>query len=226
MTLTTRRKITLVPVLRGRPRRVVSPRDQLVTSVVTVPERVRIVRESSAVEGGSLSEFIRNNLLHSIDIEAWKTSALDALDELNREEAGKANIRRSLATIRRNLALCLANGDRIGYRDLSVAKKQYEEEYEKIARKGGKREARLSTRLSLDEYEELAWKARQLSLTISDYSRMLLLGLNPGQQDRHMSPMARRRFYQAVLDIASQGWKPNPATRNRHRCQRCGHVNQ
>lgn len=217
---TQRRPLLGVPVRgRGRPR-VLSPLDQRVTLTVTSRERAQATLEAAQIEGKtSLAELIRRRSTASIDLVAWKEAAIDASDRLQAETNERDLLRRQISQANREIERSRAG--RASAEDVASLEKSrndFKARYDLLGRDSQKRESRLVGRLSYYDREDVAWKASRLGLTISDYMRMLVFDLVPGQSDRHLSALTRKRFYENVVQVARNGWGTPPSG---DVCQNC-----
>lgn len=217
------RGIVGVPVQgggRGRPRLVV-PVDQRVTLVVTAPERARANVEAARGHKGTLASLIRNRAVRSIDMNEWLPDALAALEALRRDESERDLLRRQIAQTNRSIESAKMGRNAASVDALTVTRQELQDKYTNIGGVPAKRDARIVGRLTLADYEMVAWRAARLHITISDYLRIMLFNLSPGQSDKHLSASSRRRFYESIIEISRDGWGEPPRS-GTGKCPHCG----
>lgn len=199
------------PILkRGRPV-ATAPLDQRVTVTVTLKERVLADIEAKKIEGGgSLAELVRNRTDSSIDIAAWKDAAIVALSKLQEDESRKRELRSMIDKKNREKERALMRQEVEKIPAIEEEKQALTQEYTSLGKDTQKRSARLIGRVSLADRERIIWRASKLNLTVSDFVRIMVFDLLPGENDRHMSSMSRKKFYEAVLIIARDGWGEEP----------------
>lgn len=192
------------------------PVDQRIAVSMSKEEREMLMQSlKKARRGGkvSLSSYVRSHAKSPIDIEQWRLDAIEALKELEHiAESKRMYVTR---------AHILEN--EVESEDDPDKKEEYASELRKIeddllklkSVQNAPRTERLVGRLTVVESEMLKWRAQRLSITTSDYLRMVLLGMSPGSQgDAHMSFDARRRFYVSVMEVAHNGWGTPPEMTN------------
>ena len=217
------RGIVGVPVKsggRGRPRLVI-PVDQRVTLVVTAPERARANIEAARGNKGTLASLIRNRAVRSIDMNEWLPEALSALETLRREESERDLLRRQIAQTNRSIESAKMGRNAASVDALSSTRDELHAKYTSIGGAPTKRDSRIVGRLTLVDYEVVAWRAARLHITISDYLRIMLFNLSPGQSDKHLSANSRRRFYESIIEISRDGWGEPPRSSS-DKCPHCG----
>lgn len=86
---------------------------------------------------------------------------------------------------------------------------------EKFDKSRDRRAVRVSIRLTAYESTLLRWRAYCMHLSLSDYVRKMVLELDPGQGEEHLSKVSRTKssndlisFYNAVITIANEGRFP------------------
>ena len=197
-----------------------APLDQRVSITVTGQERVSLDNELRAIKSSgdriTMSQFIRNRALGSVDINGWREVAESALSEI--EETVKNQV--SLRKERDFLAVQIDEEDDADESALYSAKlHDINRRLTKIVAQNEKRNNRLSGRMSMPEAETVKWRAQRLCVSSSDYLRMMIFGLEPNSAaDSHMSLDAKRRFHISSVDVANNGWG-NPPTI--YECSQC-----
>lgn len=197
-----------------------APLDQRITITVTDQERFSLDKElknlKSIGERISMSQFIRNRALGTVDINGWREIADKALKELDDTEKNKTQLEKT----RVDLGVLIDEEDDPDQADL------YGVEIDKISRRlsklvahNEKRNNRLSGRMSMPESETVKWRAQRLCISSSDYLRMMIFGLVPDSSaDAHMSLDAKKRFYISIIDVSINGWGTPPTV---YECSQC-----
>lgn len=197
-----------------------APLDQRVTITVTDDERSVLDEELKAIKKSgqkiSMSQFVRNKALGSVDINGWRSTSVQTLREIEntkREEDTLANRKDEINTI---LEDDLTDEEEIAFRqemadiDASLAK---------LSSRTLRRRNRLSGRMSMQEAETIKWRAQRLCISSSDYLRMMIFDLTPDSSgDAHMNFDAKRRFYVSVIDVSNNGWGDPPEI---YKCSQC-----
>lgn len=197
-----------------------APLDQRVSIAVTASERLHLDMELKNVKNSkqkiTMSQFIRNRALGSVDIEAWRETAVEALGMLDKVAKDQTKLRRR----RSELVVLLDDEDDDEQLQLYTAEKnKVESKLAKITAQNRKRTHRLSGRMSMAEAETIKWRAKMLRLSSSDYLRMQIFSLVPNSDaDAHMSLEAKRRFYMAIIEVADNGWGTPPQI---YECKQC-----
>lgn len=219
-------RLTLTPVElapqrdRGRPR-LASPLDQKITLTVTATERAIVAVELGQIPGGeSIADLVRHKTLSSIDIVEWRKAAVLALEALAKEAREKEFLRKKIARINRELrAAQKKDAPREQIVNLESQRARFQQEYAKLGSNREKRDMKIVGRFSFEDREDINWRANQLGITLSDYARMMVFDLKPGEADAHMSFATRKRFYQSVIKVADKGWGKRPSARVCRNCQ-------
>jgi hypothetical protein len=198
-----------------------APLDQRVSITVTDAERVSLDAELRAVkatgEKTTMSQFIRNRALGSVDINGWRAIAVEALDMLDTYEKHQDDFkaRRGILT---HLLESEEDIETIASYDRELA--EIQGKLVKLVAQNEKRTNRLSGRMSMPEAETIKWRAQRLCLSSSDYLRMMIFSLEPNTSaDGHMSLDAKRRFYISIIDVADNGWGEVPTIYNCTQCE-------
>lgn len=197
-----------------------APLDQRISITVTTAERIALDEELKSVKAAgekiTMSQFIRNRALGSVDINGWRAIASDALTELEDTAANQVEIRKR----KRVLAGLIEEEDdseQIALLEQEIG--AIDKKLEKIVAQNEKRNNRLSGRMSMAESETIKWRAQQLCVSSSDYLRMMIFGLEPDSSaDSHMSLDAKRRFYISIMDVSNNGWGEPPTI---YQCSQC-----
>ena len=197
-----------------------APLDQRVSITVTTQERVSLDNELRSIKGSgeriTMSQFIRNRALGSVNINGWREIAENALNEIENTEKNQADIRKE----RDDLAVLMDEEDDANEASLYASKiDDINRRLNKLVAQNEKRNNRLSGRMSMPEAETIKWRAQRLCISSSDYLRMMIFGLEPDSvADAHMSIDAKRRFYISIVDVAQNGWGNTPTI---YECSQC-----
>lgn len=197
-----------------------APLDQRVSITVTNQERVSLDNELRTIKGSgeriTMSQFIRNRALGSVDINGWREIAEKALTEIDNTEKNQVEIRKE----RDGLAVLMDEEDDANEASLYASKiDDINRRLNKLVAQNEKRSNRLSGRMSMPEAETIKWRAQRLCISSSDYLRMMIFGLDPDSAaDSHMSLDAKRRFYISIVDVAQNGWGNTPTI---YECSQC-----
>jgi hypothetical protein len=197
-----------------------APLDQRISITVTTSERIALDEELKSVKAAgekiTMSQFIRNRALGSVDINGWRAIAADAFTELEDTAKNQVEIRKR----KRVLAGLIEEEDdseQIALLEQEIG--SIDKKLEKIVAQNEKRNNRLSGRMSMAESETIKWRAQQLCVSSSDYLRMMIFGLEPDSSaDSHMSLDAKRRFYISIMKVANEGWGEPPTI---YQCSQC-----
>jgi len=164
----------------------------------------------------SISQFVRNRAIGSLDVNGWKDLALEALKEINEIDSRRAD----LARREREIKLALeeeSDSEEIGMLEIELSK--IEAKFRKVIAQNEKRRNRLSGRMSLPEAETVKWRASRLCISTSDYLRFMIFDLIPNTAaDAHMSLDAKRRFYVSIIEVADNGWGTPPTISHCNQC--------
>ena len=190
-----------------------APLDQRLSIVVSERERAWLDRELQTLERTgektSISKFVRNKALGSVDIHEWRERAEKELAEIERIYNNQIQLKdreKELVDILEDIE----DDDESVHRfenELSTIR----EDFKKITAQQQARKHRLSGRMSMPESETIKWRAQRLCISTSDFLRMLIFDLQPaGDGDAHMSYQAKLRFYISILDVAENGWGTPP----------------
>lgn len=197
-----------------------APLDQRVSITVTTPERLSLDSELKKIkslgEKITMSQFIRNRALGTVDINGWRERADSALAEIDDAYDNQSDYRKE----KENLI------DRIESEDdedvisvYSIKINEINRKLNKLVAQNEKRNNRLSGRMSMAEAETIKWRAQRLCISSSDYLRMMIFALEPDSAaDSHMSLDAKRRFYYSIIEVAKNGWGTPPTV---YECAQC-----
>lgn len=197
-----------------------APLDQRVSITVTNQERVSLDRELKSVKSAgekiTMSQFIRNRALGSVDIQGWRTIAEETLREIEDTAKNQATLRRSRAELA-ELMDEEDDPDEVALYGARIA--EIVSRLNRLVAQNEKRSNRLSGRMSMSEAETIKWRAQRLCLSSSDYLRMMIFGLEPNSTaDAHMGLDAKRRFYVSIIEVAQNGWGNPPDV---YECSQC-----
>lgn len=223
----------LIDVFKGykprqvRKRRSGAPLDQRVAISITESEKVLLDREIDTIkksgEKMSISQFIRNRAVGTVDIQQWAQIVDPVLNEIDEVLKDEGSLRYRKRVIHKEL-------DDLGYDDseeagmLELELTRINEKLNLVTAKTVKRKYKLTGRMSMVEAETVRWRAQKLYLSTSDYLRMLIFGLSPNTDaDRHLSVEAKQRFYLSVLEVSKNGFGTSPAI---YECSQCAHYQE
>lgn len=207
----------------SRKRRKGAPLDQRISITVTDEERSGLTKDMNKLkelgEKISMSQFIRNRALGNIDINEWKQIAEEEIINLQRLKENKNSLNEQ--KIAYNIELESYKDDNDGEVEILQEKiLQIENDLKKLVAQSQNRRNRLSGRMSMAESETVKWRAQRLTVTTSDFLRMMIFNLIPGKTaDAHMSFDAKMRFYVSILDVAQNGWGEPPKIYNCSQCE-------
>lgn len=197
-----------------------APLDQRVSITVTTQERVSLDQELKAVKAAgekiTMSQFIRNRALGTVDINGWREIAEKTLKEIEDTVKNQSFLRQS----KLELAVLMDeedDADEVALYANRIA--EINTQLNRLVAQNEKRNNRLSGRMSMPEAETVKWRAQRLCISSSDYLRMMIFGLEPNSTaDAHMSLDAKRRFYVSIIEVANNGWGTPPAI---YECSQC-----
>lgn len=200
-----------------------APLDQRVSITVTDQEKMTLLQEIDATnksgERTTVSQFVRNRAIGSIDLAGWKSIAEEALVELGEIEASRPEIAKRERAIRAELENT-DDDEETGMLEMELS--DLKNRLKKIVAQNEKRTHRLAGRMSMAEAETVKWRAAQLSISTSDYLRFLIFDRLPNTSaDAHLSLDAKRRFYVSILAVSEHGWGTPPAIAH---CTQCGNY--
>lgn len=197
-----------------------APLDQRVSIRVTEQERASLDAEVRSIkkagENISMSQFIRNRAIGSVDIQGWRAIAERALEEIEDTVKNQKMLRKK----RSALTLEADNEDDNSTAAYLMAQvDDITRRLDKIVAKTQSRKNTLNGRMSMPESEQVKWRAQRLCISASDYLRMMIFGLEPDSiADSHMSLDAKRRFYISIIEVSNNGWGNPP---NIYHCSQC-----
>lgn len=207
-----------------------SPLDQQISIGISKAEKEQIAKEIKAIKRGgdnvSISSLVRSRAVGEIDIEAWRERAELGLTELNSIKWNKPALEAEKRKLQSEFD---AIQDEDEESEIVISRKieRYEAMLAELSRPTIRRSSRMSGRVTFNEANLIRWRASRLTLTVADYMRYLIFGYLPfTENDRHLSVVARRRFYIAVIDISKNGWGSPPAMEECPNCARYAHENK
>lgn len=198
-----------------------APLDQRVSITVTTQERVSLDQELKSVKSAgekiTMSQFIRNRALGSVDINGWSEIAERTLREIEDVAKNQSSLRKE------KLEMALLMESEEDEDEATLYGNRIDEinrKLNKIVAQNEKRNNRLSGRMSMGEAETIKWRSQRLCISSSDYLRMMIFGLEPDSMaDAHMSLDAKRRFYISIIEVARNGWGTPPTMYECSQCQ-------
>lgn len=198
-----------------------APLDQRVSITVTTQERVSLDLELKSVkvsgEKITMSQFIRNRAVGSVDINGWRDIATAALTEIEDTVKNQAKLRKEKLNL---IGMVDDEDDEESANAYSQKIEVINKKLTKIVAQNEKRSNRLSGRMSMPEAETIKWRAQKLCISSSDYLRIMIFGLEPDSTaDAHMSLDAKRRFYISIMEVAKNGWGTPPTIYECSQCQ-------
>lgn len=198
-----------------------APLDQRVAISVTMEERkaldddVRRMQQDKSVS--TMSQFIRNRAIGSVDIQGWREKAVAALVELEEANANQNEMRK------RKIDLIVMIEEEDGEEDVVLYQSELRDiqhKLDKIIAQNKRRSQRLTGRMSMAEAETVKHRASKLGISVSDYLRMMIFALEPDSAaDAHMSYESKVRFYMSIIDVADNGWGEVPKIYNCTQCE-------
>lgn len=209
---------------KSRAKRKGPPLDQRVSITVTEAERKKLDMELRTLkksgESISMSQFIRNRAVSSVDINQWKEISEKALQEIEKTHRTQKELTKRLQDL--SIYLDDPNLDESELAEFEAETWEINKKLKKIVAQNERRKSRLSGRMSMPEAETIKWRAQKLCLTSSDYLRMVIFGLLPDTAaDAHLSFDAKRRFYISIINVANKGWGSPPAI---YQCSQCANY--
>lgn len=198
-----------------------APLDQRVSITVTSQERVSLDRELKSVKAAgekiTMSQFIRNRALGTVDINGWKEIAERALAEIDDTAKNQSDLRKEKLALAELLDKEEDDDEAVLYANQMS---EISRKLNKLVGQNEKRANRLSGRMSMPEAETVKWRAQKLCVSSSDYLRMMIFGLEPDSNaDSHMSLDSKRRFYLSIMEVAKNGWGTPPTIYECSQCQ-------
>lgn len=170
----------------------------------------------------SLSAFCRNRSLVFPDLVSWAKSAERGMDFLEDENYNEANL---IASFNKSVRFTSRfYGDTTKRDEIKREKEKQKilkERLDKVKTLPPNRKYRFLFRVTLNEANNIRWRAAKCSLSVSDYCRFLIFNYNPFTlYDRHLSVLARKRFYVSVLSVKENGWGNPPLFNECPNCAR------
>lgn len=198
------------------------PLDQRTSIPVGIEERVLLdmevkrLREANLGTQFSMGSYIRSKAIGSLDIEHWRSIALEELKAIDDILENKSLLKKEEARLRERIDNSYDEEDAFV---LMSRLKEIESKLDVLKSKPVSRKFRLSGRMSVAEMETVKWRAQRLCLTVSDYLRRMIFDLSPGrEEDAHLTLDGKRRFYISILDVAKNGWGSPPEI---YECKQC-----
>lgn len=201
-----------------------APLDQSVSITVTDAERSSLMQDLAAAkkaskENISISYFVRSRVIGSVDINEWAQRARKALKEITEISSNKKELEKDLLYYKSQLEED-DDDEQLGITENKISEINFK--LKKIVAQNKNRTVRLTGRMSTPEAETVKWRSSRLSISASDYMRMLIFNLLPDSDaDAHMSLKAKQRFYISIIDIANNGWGKQPSIVN---CSQCANY--
>lgn len=203
------------------------PLDQRVNILITKGERSILDNELNHLrkigEKITMSQFIRNKAISSVDLGEWKRRAEEALpmieDIYSRQKDLKKEQKNIMMNIEEESEDGTADNEDISHYQLRLS--EINDELKKIVSQPKKRTVRLSGRMTMPESETVKWRANRLCIPASDYLRFMIFNLYPNSSaDDHFSYDSKRRFYISIIDVADNGWGDVPTIYNCSQCEK------
>lgn len=201
-----------------------TPLDQLISIGITEEEKSLLKKELLEIkkhgQGISISSYVRNKALSSIDLEEWSLGALKGIHTLSSQDYNKKHLEKKK---REYVKLLNDVNEEDTESEVFYKKKlkEVEDKLKELKKVSHKRKYRLSGRVTFEEANDIRWKAARLNITIADYMRYIVFGYVPFDgNDDNLSIEARKRFYISVIDVQRNGWGEPPKITNCPNCQR------
>jgi hypothetical protein len=197
-----------------------APLDQRVAITVNDYEKVSLDNEMRAIKRAgeriTASQFIRNRALSIVDIAEWDLIARASIEKLQRISETQTELRKRKRILAGILEETTDPEDE-GIYEMEIS--EINRDLDSLVGKSANRKNRLSGRMSMAEAETVRWRAQRLSISSSDYLRMVIFGLAPASDaDAHLSLDTRLRFYVSIMDVAENGWGKPPTI---YECSQC-----
>jgi len=182
-------------------------------AAANIAQRANVKKAGETI---SMSQFIRNRAIGSVDIQGWRAIAERALEEIEDTVKNQKMLRKK----RSALTLEADNEDDNSTAAYLMAQvDDITRRLDKIVAKTQSRKNTLNGRMSMPESEQVKWRGQRLCISASDYLRMMIFGLEPDSiADSHMSLDAKRRFYISIIEVSNNGWGNPP---NIYHCSQC-----
>lgn len=207
-----------------------SPLDQQISLGISKKEKEKIAKEIKSIkntgEGVTISSLVRSRAIGNIDLAEWRERAEVGLKELNSIKWDKTAIESKIKKLYSQYDELEAQDDED---EIVIGKKisRYESMLDELNRPTVRRSSRMSGRVTFNEANLIRWRAGRLTITVADYMRYMIFGYLPfTENDRHLSIVARRRFYVAILDISKNGWGNPPVVQECPNCARYANENK
>lgn len=176
----------------------------------------------------SLSSYIRNKILSDIDIGGWFEAALKGIKVLTSDDYNEKLLlqeRKKYQKYIDDLSDVTEDDEESNAEEnrkvFNMHLKLIDSKLNSLKATSPKRSYRVAGRVTFDEANHIKWRAGRLSLSVADYLRFLLFGYYPNSEnDKHMSVIARKRFYISVLDVYKNGWGNPPQLNGCPNCAR------
>lgn len=207
-----------------------SPLDQQISLGISKEERALISEEIKALKKAgekiTVSSLVRSRAVSNVDLEAWRERAEIGIKELTSLKWDREKINKNLRDLYSQYDVMDDDDDETAT-VLNMKIKELEAMKEELARPTVRRSSRMSGRVTFNEANTIRWRAGRLTLTVADYMRFVVFGHLPfTENDRHLSIDARKRFYVAIIDVATNGWGDPPAIEECPNCARYAHENK
>lgn len=198
-----------------------APLDQRISITVTDGERNSLNDEIVAIkkvgEKISMSQYIRNKALGNVDINEWRKIAEEELAVIQNVKNNEKDLRKKIKSYYLEME-DEEDESEVGILQMKI--KEISDKLNKILPVDQKRKNRLSGRMSMAEAETVKWRAQRLTVSTSDFLRMMIFNLIPGDTaDAHMNFEAKMRFYISIIDVADRGWGEPPRIYNCSQCE-------
>lgn len=198
-----------------------APLDQRISITVTNNERNSLNSEILNIrnlgEKISMSQFIRNRALGNVDINKWREIAEKEFDSIQKIKENEKELKNKILAYQLQID---EEDDEAEIANYEIKIAEINNDLGKIAPKNQKRVNRLSGRMSMAESETVKWRAQRLTVSTSDFLRIMIFNLTPGDTaDAHMSFEAKMRFYISIIDVAENGWGEAPKIYNCSQCE-------
>lgn len=209
-----------------RAKKKTAPLDQRVSITVTDKEKFSLQQDLAQTNKNgpkiTVSQFIRNRAIGSIDIQGWREIAEAALIEINEIDEQRTDLAKRERAIKLEIEDLDSVDDREEVGMLEKEMAQINAKLKKVIAQNEKRTNRLAGRMSMQEAETIKWRASRLCISTSDYLRFMIFDLLPDTSaDAHMSLDAKRRFYVSIIDVALNGWGEPPTIAH---CVQCSNY--
>lgn len=189
-----------------------APLDQQISFAISKEEKEALTKALYDIRKTgpaiSISSYVRNTAIASLDLEEWSKRALSMLKRFELPEYDES------LCMKQELQYIKLLEDAEDEEDELLYSRKLEEVQNILSVLKSKpfyRAYRVSGRVTFNEAQHIRWRSARLALSVSEYMRYMLFSYFPGgPADLSMSLPARKRFYVSVLDVQKNGFGDPP----------------